>query len=44
VPSGGYGLAGMRDRVGTLGGTVTAGTVEGGGFRVHARIPGGTDA
>jgi signal transduction histidine kinase len=35
---GGYGLAGMRERVGQLGGTVTAGP-DGGGFRVEAKIP-----
>ncbi|MFL6072760.1 MAG: sensor histidine kinase [Mycobacteriales bacterium] len=35
---GGYGLAGMRERVGQLGGTVSAGP-DGGGFRVEAKIP-----
>ena len=35
----GHGLAGMRERVTALGGSVTAGTVAGGGFRVHARLP-----
>jgi signal transduction histidine kinase len=35
----GHGLAGMRERVTALGGSVTAGPVEGGGFRVSARLP-----
>ncbi len=35
----GLGLAGMRERVDAHGGTLTAGPVPGGGFRVCARIP-----
>ncbi len=35
----GRGLLGMRERAELLGGTLEAGPVEGGGFRVEARIP-----
>jgi signal transduction histidine kinase len=35
----GRGIAGMRERAALLGGTLDAGPLEGGGFRVHARIP-----
>ena len=35
----GYGLRGMRERAHLLGGTLTAGTVPGGGWRVDARLP-----
>ncbi|WP_123667532.1 sensor histidine kinase [Actinocorallia herbida] len=41
-PSGepaGYGLLGMRERTGLLGGSLTAGPRETGGFRVEARLP-----
>lgn len=39
--SGGRGLTGLRERVEMLGGEFTAGVLEDGGFRVHARIPAG---
>nr|WP_237536722.1 sensor histidine kinase [Streptomyces sp. SID5785] len=35
----GHGLLGMRERVGALGGTLSAGPRYGGGFRVHAILP-----
>jgi two-component system sensor histidine kinase DesK len=38
TPGAGHGLAGLRERVGSLGGTLTAEPVEG-GFRLVARIP-----
>ncbi|MFE9690453.1 sensor histidine kinase [Micromonospora sp. NPDC005806] len=37
--SGGYGLAGMRERVTALGGSFTAGPASAGGFRVYATLP-----
>jgi signal transduction histidine kinase len=37
--SAGRGIAGMRERTAMLGGTLDAGPVRGGGFRVHARLP-----
>ncbi|GGP83466.1 sensor histidine kinase [Saccharothrix coeruleofusca] len=36
---GGHGLAGMRERVGVHGGSVSAGPTDDGGFEVRARIP-----
>lgn len=39
APPGGHGLAGLRERVGLAGGTVTA-APDGDGWRVEARIPG----
>ncbi len=35
----GYGLTGMRERLELAGGTLDAGPIPAGGFRVHARIP-----
>jgi len=37
--SGGRGLAGLRERVGTLGGELTTGELPDGGFRLRALIP-----
>ena len=39
VMGGGYGIAGMRERVGLLHGQFAAGPRPGGGFRVAARLP-----
>ncbi|KAA9158111.1 sensor histidine kinase [Amycolatopsis acidicola] len=39
LPSSGYGLAGMRERVMLAGGTVSSGPTADGGFAVHARFP-----
>jgi signal transduction histidine kinase len=39
VVSGGHGLRGMRERAAALGGTCEAGTFNGAGWRVRARLP-----
>jgi signal transduction histidine kinase len=36
---GGYGIAGMKERAAMLGGTLDAGPLAAGGYRVHARLP-----
>jgi len=38
-PAGGHGLRGMQERAAALGGTCEAGTVNGAGWKVRARIP-----
>ncbi|MEV0193675.1 sensor histidine kinase [Kitasatospora purpeofusca] len=38
-PDGGHGLVGMRERAAVCGGTLSAGPLAAGGFRVHARLP-----
>jgi signal transduction histidine kinase len=38
-PTGGQGLIGMRERAALVGGYLTAGPAQGGGFRVHAKLP-----
>jgi signal transduction histidine kinase len=38
-PNGGHGLAGMRERAATVGGTLETGPGPAGGFRVAARLP-----
>jgi signal transduction histidine kinase len=38
-PPGGQGLRGMKERAAALGGTCEAGPIDGGGWRVRARIP-----
>ncbi|WP_165438339.1 sensor histidine kinase [Pseudonocardia sediminis] len=42
-PAGGHGLAGMRERVATHGGTLHTGAGPGGGFTVSATLPVGED-
>jgi len=39
VPAGGHGLAGMRERAASLGGSCEVGPVNGAGWRVRAEIP-----
>ncbi|WP_306367190.1 sensor histidine kinase [Nocardiopsis sp. CC223A] len=39
APAAGNGISGMRERASLVGGTVDAGPLEGGGFRVRARLP-----
>lgn len=39
LPSGGHGLAGLRERVTAAGGTLQAGPHPGGGYRLTVRIP-----
>jgi signal transduction histidine kinase len=36
---GGHGIRGMRERAGALGGTLSAGPADGGGYEVHAVLP-----
>ncbi|MFJ8441046.1 histidine kinase [Kitasatospora griseola] len=43
-PGGGHGLIGMRERAAMCGGTLSAGPLATGGFRVHARLPFGSEA
>jgi signal transduction histidine kinase len=38
-PSGGHGVAGMKERVAALGGLIELGARRGGGYRVHAVLP-----
>ncbi|MGC4892705.1 sensor histidine kinase [Micromonospora sp. DT31] len=38
-PADGHGIVGMRERARLLGGTLDAGPLPAGGFRVHARLP-----
>jgi len=39
IPGARHGMAGMRERVAMLNGTLAVGPRPGGGFRVHATIP-----
>ncbi len=40
---GGHGITGMRERAAAVGGTLEASPRDGGGFRVHARLPSGEE-
>jgi len=40
---GGHGITGMRERAAAVGGSLEAGPRDGGGFRVHARLPSGEE-
>ncbi|MFE4514857.1 sensor histidine kinase [Kitasatospora sp. NPDC056783] len=42
-PGGGHGLIGMRERAAMCGGTLSAGPLAAGGFRVHAWLPCGSE-
>lgn len=44
VPPGGHGIRGIRERIAIHDGTVEAGPLSGGGFRVEAHIPYGPEA
>lgn len=44
LPSSGQGLTGMRERVAVFGGSLEAGPLPGGGFRVWAMLPGGVSS
>ena len=44
ITGGGNGIAGMRERAAALGGTLSAQPRHGGGWRVRALLPSGTDA
>jgi signal transduction histidine kinase len=39
LPSGGHGLAGLRERTAAAGGTLQVGPRSGGGYRLAVRIP-----
>jgi signal transduction histidine kinase len=43
LPAGGNGIAGMRERVTALGGDLSAGPRDNGGFRIRARLPAPTN-
>lgn len=43
APGGGHGLVGMRERVGRVGGSLSAGPSDDGGWRVEVELPAGHD-
>jgi hypothetical protein len=43
-PDGGHGLLGMRERAAAVGGELSTGEAVGGGFLVHATLPGKGEA